>query len=78
MSAVNSADLEEGDDVLVRMREDGQLVAKFVATVKEIEEVLLGEKIKLDVPWHDGHRSLRLAPYEAEFEIIDDSDDVSF
>jgi hypothetical protein len=80
MSIENVSDLEEGDDVLVRMRENGQLVAKFLARVDDVEDVsrLMGPKIKLDTPWSGVHPTIRLAPYEAEFERVDEADDVSF
>lgn len=85
MVVTNDRDLEEGDSVLVRMREDGQLVAKFVATVGGIEDKFAGsERIVLYTPWTEGGRfggspeRFTLAPYEAEFEVLDDPDDVSF
>jgi hypothetical protein len=79
MAVDSVSELEEGDDVLVRMREDGQLVAKFVACVESTkDERMLGRKIVLETPWTNGYRHVRLSPYDAEFELIDDVDDVSF
>jgi hypothetical protein len=77
---MSGAEIQEGDTVCVRVRENrtsGPLQAKFVADVAEIQQRIGTKTIVLDVPWASVSR-IRLKPYEATFEQIDDHDDVSF
>lgn len=66
---------DEGDDVLVRVRESGDtgdIIAKFEAECERFKEGILGTSTKavLVTEWHDW--PFRLANYEAEFEVVGD------
>mgnify|MGYP006926867293 CR=1 FL=1 len=65
------------DLVLVRVREDGKMRAKFVAQVGGFRTTPGpgGDKISLNPPW-DSVTGVQFAPYEAEFEVIDHPDEV--
>lgn len=75
-------DIEADDLVLVRVREhgtSGTLIAKFIARVDGFD----GQKgpgstyVRLVPPWDD-YSSIRLHHYEAEFEVVEDPDEVNF
>lgn len=65
---------ERGDHVLVRVREDGDsgsIIAKFEAPCEGIYTDRPGSTYaRFDVEWGRG-ASIRLRPYEAEFEVIE-------
>lgn len=68
-------DFEEGDTVLVRVREhgnSGNLQGKFVATVNGFDSGIGpgSDFVSLSPPWDD-ISDIRLHSYEAEFEPID-------
>lgn len=74
-SAEDGFDFQEGDRVLVRVRENGttgKIQAKFEAEVKEINEGVAASSPSavLKPPW-DSMAGVRLRPYEAEFEVFD-------
>jgi len=65
---------EEGDEVLVRVRENGDtgnIVAKFEARCKRIQSPhdTVSKVARLSLPW-GRMNSVTLRPYEAEFEIL--------
>jgi hypothetical protein len=72
----------EGDTVLVRVREtrqNGPLRAKFVADVESIRETELGgDTVTLDMGFGDSMNTIRLKPYQAEFEVVDGIEEVKF
>lgn len=76
---------EEGDRVLVRVREhggtNGRIRAKFLAECKGFERGLLGDmdRVELLPAWGEGPMdTLRLKPYDAEFETVAADEEVSF
>lgn len=74
-------DFEVGDVVVVRIREhaeSGHLRAKFVAEVERIHtQALTSESVVLNPPW-DALGGIQLKYYEAEFEVVESKDAVSF
>lgn len=73
-------DFEEGDTVLVRVRQhgdSGRIQAKFVAEVDGFDsgfDQTSSDLAKFDPPWSMlGMVNLRC--YEAEFEVVDDGQD---
>lgn len=78
----DSFEFEAGDRVLVRVRENGtsgRLVAKFVAEVDGFSSDPLeatSDEVKLSTSW--APLTIRLRPYEAEFEVVEDGDEVRF
>lgn len=81
-------DFEGGDTVLVRIRRDGgtsgPLRAKFFADVVGFDgpdgpHAFGSERVVLCPVWADGAMtSIRFKPYEAEFEVVEDEDEVRF
>jgi hypothetical protein len=73
---------EAGDTVVVRVRENGtrgRLRAKFVGTVTGFRTGAFREKIVIEAPWDESlSRSVKLGPSDAQIEIVDDADDVTF
>lgn len=68
----DGSDFEEGDKVLVRVRENGtsgKILAKFTAVCARIEDAVFGEKARFDLP--GTMNSVSYAPHEAEFEVVD-------
>lgn len=63
---------DEGDKVLVRVRERGTIVAKFEAECSRIRDRddLTSPSARLDMPWGTMN-SVTLRPYEAEFEVLE-------
>lgn len=78
MVAENDLRFDVGDTVLVRYRERNKLVAKFIGTIKSIEDGIgPGSKtVVIDPPWKYGH--VRIKTHEAEFERVEDAHEVSF
>ena len=72
-------DFEAGDTVLVRLRERGQLRAKFVATVDGFESrhPMLSDRVRLDPPW-DSLTGMTLGQHDAEFEVVESVEEVNF
>lgn len=71
-------DFESGDTVLVRIREDGQLVAKFIATIKSFHSPRMRPDIvRVRTSWN-GIGTLKLHSYEADFEPVEDPEEVNF
>lgn len=72
-------DFEEGDRVLVRVREhgnSGNIKGKFEADVDEIRDGLTpcsSPTGVFDPPW-DSIGGVKLRPYDAEFEVLDDAE----
>lgn len=70
-------DFEEGDRVLVRVREhgdSGNIKAKFEATVEGFQSgvsSVSSDWAVFDPPW-ESIGGVKLRPYEAEFEVLDD------
>jgi hypothetical protein len=65
---------EEGDNVLVRVREDGtrgNIVAKFEAECSRIRESEIGGSAKASfrLPW-GVMNTVSIREYEAEFEVV--------
>lgn len=71
MSDSNEFPFEEGDTVLVRVRENGtsgNIVAKFESECREIETFPTGRtQARFDLPGM--MNSVAYTPYEAEFEV---------
>lgn len=67
-------DFEEGDTVLVRVRENGtsgNIVAKFTAECEKIDSYPTGRtQATFQLPGL--MNSVCYAPHEAEFEVVDD------
>lgn len=75
-------DFEEGDYVLLRIREHGNsgpLRGKFIAECVGFRETetLGSDYANFEPPW-DRIADLTLKPYDAEFEQVDDPDEVNF
>ena len=72
-SGMDRFGFERGDQVLVRVRENGDsgnIVAKFEAECEEIYVDGPGSGYaRLDVPW-GLMNSIKLRYYEAEFEVV--------
>jgi hypothetical protein len=67
-------DFEEGDTVLVRVRENGSIVAKFEATCTDISDpsgIGTSRKARFEMPF-GVMNSVTIRPYEAEFEVVND------
>lgn len=67
---------DEGDTVLVRVRENGEtgnIVAKFTAECAEIPSRprLLPTIARFEVPWGMCTSPITLRPHEAEYEVVD-------
>jgi len=67
---------DEGDDVLIRVREhgtSGNIVAKFTAECTSImETTVTGTPVaRFSLPW-GSVESTKLRPYEAEFERVEE------
>ena len=76
----DSFDFEEGDTVLVRIRNGtrGKLKAKFLADVQGFNEKRVGsDQVELDPPW-EAVGGFRLHQFDAEFEVIEDESEVRF
>ena len=78
----NEFPFEEGDRVLVRVRENGKsgrMVAKFVADCEEIRSRAPGMSLvaELNPPWTQ-IGTVDLHPYEAEFEKIEQDEVPNF
>ena len=72
--AMSDFDFEEGDVVLVRARENGtsgNIVAKFEAECKRIDERMGRPVARFDMPFGTMN-SVSIRPYEAEFEVVGD------
>lgn len=73
---------ETGDLVLVRIREEGRLTAKFIASCERIEQpdfVGGSKEATLSVEWGSVVSSvLYFKPHDAEFEKIESKDEVTF
>jgi hypothetical protein len=72
-------DFEEGDTVLVRVRQhgtSGRIQAKFVAEVQGFDGGIGpgSDYVSLEPPWDD-LTGIRLHSYEAEFEVVPDGQD---
>lgn len=80
---MSDIEFEEGDTVLVRVRENrtsGSLRAKFIAEVDRMGEYggyTGSPRIRLDLEFGTMN-SVTLRPYEAEFEVVDDVEEVRF
>lgn len=76
----NDFDFDEGDTMLVRVREHntgGDLVAKFVAKCTKIEKYPTGRvQATFDLPGL--MNTVSYAAYEAEFERVEDQSEVNF
>lgn len=70
-------DFEQGDRVLVRVRENGMsgnIVVKFTAECEEIETFPTGRtQAKFDLPGMMNR--VAYTPHEAEFEVLDEDAD---
>ncbi|RLM32652.1 hypothetical protein [Haloarcula sp. Atlit-120R] len=67
-------DFEEGDTVLVRVRENGSIVVKFEATCTDISDpsgIGTSRKARFEMPF-GVMNSVTICPYEAEFEVVED------
>ena len=76
----DSFDFEEGDTVLVRIRNGtrGKLKAKFLADVQGFTTSGHdSDTVVLDPPW-DAIGMVRLYSYDADFEVIEDETEVRF
>ena len=73
-TAFDEFGFDEGDTVLVRVRESGRIVAKFQATCSQISDssgIGASPQARFDLPFGVmNHVTIR--PYEAEFEVVDD------
>ena len=77
-------EFEAGDRVLVRIRENGtsgSLEAKFVAEVDgftpaPVTPSAASDEVKLSTSW--APLTIRLHPYEAEFEVLEDDETPRF
>jgi len=79
---IETEQVDVGDTVLVRYREsrkNGQMQAKFLADVVGVDETPGpgSDKLLLSPPW-DPVTPIRLAPYEAEIEVVEDESEVQF
>lgn len=75
MSAIEQSEFpfEEGDEVLVRVREGGKIIAKFQATCTGItDESGIGksQQARFDMPF-GVMNSVTIRPYEGEFEVVE-------
>lgn len=73
-------DFEEGDTVLVRVRDhDDGMVAKFVSECTNIEgeNRMTGTRARFEFP-AGTMNSITLATYEAEFEVVESAAEVDF
>jgi len=70
---------EQGDTVLVRVRDGGTMVAKFVADCSDIKQSsgVGAAQARFDLP-PGTLNSVTLTSYEAEFEVVDSAEGVSF
>ena len=72
----------EGDDVLVRVREhtnSGKLRAKFIAECTKIDTFPTGRtSVRLRLAGAGMPNTVSYAPYEVEFEPVEDADGVGF
>jgi hypothetical protein len=76
LEASDDFDFEPDDRVLVRVRENGtsgNILAKFEADVDRFESTTPtgSDVVRLDPPWRSTS-GVRLWPYEAEFEVLDE------
>lgn len=75
-------DFSEGDDVLVRVREHtnaGGLRAKFIGECTKIDTFPTGRtSISIRLAGAGMPNTVSYAPYEAEFEPVEEIDEVSF
>ena len=72
----NDWDIDQGDKVLVRVRENGtssRIVAKFEARVEGFQGSVGpgSEYVRLSPPWNST-TGVKLRNYEAEFEVIEE------
>ena len=76
-SRITDFDFEEGDKVVIRIRQDGKLRAKFVAVCEQIYVTNghISDKARFNVPWSG---NVRLRANEADFEVVDTFDKVNF
>jgi hypothetical protein len=77
---VNDFDFGEGDTVLVRVYESGQMKAKFVGNCIDINSrgnIIGSPRARIAFP-AGTMNSITLAPYEAEFERVDSGSEVNF
>jgi hypothetical protein len=70
---------KEGETVLVRVRTSGTMTAKFVADCSNIRQRSgpSTPQARFDLPFGTLN-SITLAPYEAEFEVVDSAEGVTF
>lgn len=76
---------EEGDTVLIRIRRDGSMKAKMVATCTEIRDghTQLSSQRGVFQLGNDHNlgpldNRIKLRPHDAEFEVVDSHHDVNF
>jgi hypothetical protein len=70
---------EKGDLVLVRVREQGNLLAKFCASIDGVEDRSWGSTfVWLALPFASRVDRVKLKDHEAEFEAIDSFEEVNF
>lgn len=70
---------EEGDWVLVKHREAGQMRSKFVARCTRIRDSAVGGTPQATFDLEFGvMNSVSIRPYEAEFEAVEDPSVVNF
>ena len=74
-------EFDAGATLLVRIRKNGSMAAKFVAGVEGFRHrhTTLSDQVVLNVPWDDSPiGTVKLNSYDAEFEEVDSLDEVNF
>ena len=75
---MSSFEYEEGDTLLVRVREGGKLVAKFVAEVHSVVDKDTTTHVALVMPFSSDANTAWISPHEAEFEKVEDVSELHF